>query len=404
MNNNRREYNELMAQRAQHLQAAQEALDKGDRAGYQAAMDKAKDLNARLDDLGALIHEEDRYARLHAPTFGGGSSERDMAEMGRMLCAGEAVKFSVGDIIQHAGIGQRNSTTLATGTLVTPAGAGTNIRDGFASQVSSLIDQVSAIDLTGLTLYEEPYVVSEMEAQGGTVAATAGTARTASDPTFAKAAIKPYEVSVTSFVDKNLGNLNPANYAAKVQAMAMRALRRKINEMIVNGDGQGIPAMFGLTNAKNTAGAAIFAEKALGAAIGVDTLDTLVFAYGGDEEVGGNARLVLSKASLKAIGALRGTNEKRRLFKITPDAGNSNTGVIEDGGTIISYTISSAIGDKLGYGDPANYELGLFGEYLIRVDTSVKSIERMHAILGDVMVGGNLVVDKGFVVGTVSGG
>lgn len=404
MNNNRRSYNELMAQRAQHLQAAQEALDKDDRAGHQAAMDQVRALNERLDDLAELIHEEDRYARLHAPTFGGDMGERDLAEMGRMLCAGEAVKFSVGEILRGAGIGQRNSTTLATGTLVTPAGAGTNIRDGFASQVSSLIDQVSAIDLTGISLYEEPYVVSELEAQCGAVAETAGTARTATDPTFAKAAIKPYEVSVTSFVDKNLGNLNPANYAAKVQAMAMRALRRKINEMIVNGDGQGSPSMFGLTNAKNTAGTAIFAEKALGAAISFDTLDTLVFAYGGDEEVGGNARLVLSKASLKAIGALRGTNEKRRLFKITPDAGNPNTGVIEDGGTIIPYTISSAIGAKLGYGDPANYELGLFGDYLIRVDTSVKSIERMHAILGDVMVGGNLVVDKGFVVGTVSGG
>lgn len=51
------------------------------------------------------------------------------------------------------------------------------------------------------------------------------------------------------------------------------------------------------------------------------------------------------------------------------------------------------------YGDPMNYELGLFGDYTIRVDESVKAVERMYAILGDVMVGGNLIVDKGFVVG-----
>ena len=50
------------------------------------------------------------------------------------------------------------------------------------------------------------------------------------------------------------------------------------------------------------------------------------------------------------------------------------------------------------YGDPLNYELGLFGDYSIRVDESVKALERMVAILGDVFVGGNLVVDKGFVV------
>ena len=50
------------------------------------------------------------------------------------------------------------------------------------------------------------------------------------------------------------------------------------------------------------------------------------------------------------------------------------------------------------YGDPINYELGLFGPYEIRVDESVKAVERMVAILGDAMVGGNLIVHQGFVV------
>lgn len=401
----RREYNDLLGQRARHLAAAEAALKEGDRTGYQTAMDAVTALNPQIEDQGALIAEQDRYARLHAPSFGPESGERDMAEMGRMLAAGESVRFSVGEVMRDAGIGPRNSTTLATGTLVAPTGAGTDIRDGFAAQVSSLIDQVRAVNLTGLTGYEEPYVVSEMEAQGAAVKTAAGTARTASDPTFAKAAIKPYEVSVTSFVDRNLSRLNPADYAAKIQGMALRALRRKVNALILSGDGQTNPDMYGITNAKNTAGTAICAAKSLGAAIGVDTLDELVFSYGGNEEVGGSARLLLTKASLKALGALRGTNEKRRLYKITPDAGSPNTGVIEDGGLIVPYTLVSAIGDStLAYGDPANYELGLFGDYLIRVDESVKAVERMNAILGDIMVGGNLVVDKGFVVGTLAAG
>ena len=53
------------------------------------------------------------------------------------------------------------------------------------------------------------------------------------------------------------------------------------------------------------------------------------------------------------------------------------------------------------YGDPMNYELGLFGDYTVRVDESVKAVERMLTILGDAMVGGNLIVDKGFVVATL---
>ena len=148
-------------------------------------------------------------------------------------------------------------------------------------------------------------------------------------------------------------------------------------------------------------------------AVDADLLTDLMFAYGGDEELGGNCRLYLNKKDLQALGKLRGTNEKRRLFDIVPDAGNPNTGIIRDGGVIVPYSISSSLTalstadassaavPTMVYGDPTNYELGLFGEYTVRVDESVKAVERMLTILGDAMVGGNLIVDKGFVVATV---
>ena len=398
----RREYNDLLGQRAQHLAAAEAALNSGNRTEYESAMGKARELDPKLEDMKALMEEQDRYAVANAPRFTG--DPRDLAEMGKELAAKRPVRFDVGEVMRGIGAPQRDSTTVATGSIVTPTGAGSDIRDGFAGQVSSLVSQVYTVNLKGLTGYEEPYVVEDMEAQGSVVATASGTARTDSDPTFGKAAIKPYGVDVTTFVDRNLANLSPADYAAKIQTMAMRALRRKINALIVTGDGQGSPSMYGITNAKNTEGSPIFGSVSLGAAIGVDSLEKLVYAYGGDEEVGGNARLLLTKANLQALGALRGTNEKRRLYNIIRDAGNPNTGVIEDGGLIVPYTIVSALGDTtMSYGDPLNYELGLFGDYVIRVDESVKAVERLNAILGDVMVGGNLVVDKGFVNGTIGG-
>lgn len=395
----RRDYNDLLSQRAQHLAAAEDAMNAGDRAGFEAAMAKAKAMDGEIDDKKALIDEQDRYARAHAPKLTSGESERDRAELGRMLAAGEAVTLSM-----RGAIGQRDAVTVASGGLTAPTGAGSEIRDGFAGQVSSLVDQVQTIPLTGLSSYEEPYVVTDPEAKGGKMATVDGTARTDSDPAWGKAAIKPYELSVTSYVSRSLSRLNPADYFVKVQTMAMRALRRKTNSCIVNGDGQSTPDMYGITTAKNTAGQAIFASVALGEAVDANTLDALVYAYGGDEELGGNARLLLTKSTLKALGALRGTNEKQRLYRITPDAGNPNCGVIEDGGLVVPYTIVSALGDsKLAYGDPYNYELGLFGDYTIRIDESVKAVERMNAILGDVLVGGNLIVDKGFVIGTIGG-
>ena len=183
--------------------------------------------------------------------------------------------------------------------------------------------------------------------------------------------------------------------------------------MIFNGDGQASNNdMYGIKTATNMAGSAIYATLNVNA-VDADLLTDLMFAYGGDEELGGNCRLYLNKKDLLALGKLRGTNEKRRLFDIVPDAGNPNTGTIRDGGVIVPYSISSSLTalsesspgaadiQAMVYGDPMNSELGRVGDYTVRVAESVKAVERMLTILGDAMVGGNLIVDKGFVVATV---
>lgn len=393
----RRKLIDLCATRSKEIDKAEAALKADDQETYAASMVKIKNMNTEIENIQALIREQDRKI-MESPT--NPAEQRDMAEdRGATLMRGDDVQISAAEVRRMF-----NSTTVATGTIVQPTGAGTNIHDPVGNQVSSIIDQVTVQDLTGMGAYQEPYVKTEMEAQSQKVETAAGTARTATDPTFGIAELRPREVNVTSFVDRNIARLSPADYYAKVMAMAMRAMRRAIAKMIITGDGEGSPAMFGITNAKNKASENIFAEETI-TAIDATTLDQLYFAYGSDVAIGANARLLLTKKNLKAFGALRGTNEKRRLLDIVPDMANPNTGIIRDGGVVIPYTISADVTDeKLLYGDPANYLLGLFGAYSIRVDESVKAVERMYAILGDVMVGGNLVVDKGFVVGTVGGG
>lgn len=393
----RRKLIDLCATRSKEIEKAEAALNANDQETYAACMVKIGNMNTEIENIQALIREQDRKV-MEAPA--NPAEQRDMAEdRGAILMRGDDVQISAAEVRRMF-----NSTTVATGTIVQPTGAGTNIHDPVGNQVSSIIDQVTVQDLTGMGAYQEPYVKAEMEAQSQKVETAAGTARTATDPTFGIAELRPREVNVTSFVDRNIARLSPADYYAKVMAMAMRAMRRAIAKMIITGDGEGSPAMFGITNAKNKASENIFAEETI-TAIDATTLDQLYFAYGSDMAIGANARLLLTKKNLKAFGALRGTNEKRRLLDIVPDMANPNTGIIRDGGVVIPYTISADVTDgKLLYGDPANYLLGLFGAYSIRVDESVKAVERMYAILGDVMVGGNLVVDKGFVVGTVGGG
>lgn len=410
----RRKLTEKLQERTALLEKAEGLLQEGNREEYRTQMDAVKAMNGEIEEIKSLIQEQDRKFMEKAPDL---AEERDKAaERGNLLMKGQEVKFSALEVSKALFLSQHaaeKSVTLATGTLAQPTGAGTNIRDPLGSGVGAIIDQVYVQDLTGMSSYLEPYVISEFDASGADVATAAGTARTASgDPTFGVSKISPYELTTTSYVDRNISRLTPANYYAKVYAMAIRAMRRDTVKMIFNGDGQSTPDMYGIKNAKNMAGNPIFATVNV-AEVGPDLLTDMMFAYGGDEELGGNCRLYLNKKDLQALGKLRGTNEKRRLFDIVPDAGNPNTGTIRDGGIIVPYSISSKLTalsastagasdiQAMVYGDPTNYELGLFGDYTVRVDESVKAVERMLTILGDAMVGGNLVVDKGFVVATL---
>lgn len=400
----RRKMNDLMAKRAGMLAEAESAYKSGDHDAYTAKMTAIGNINSEINEVKALIDEQDRQFLAKAPDAR--EEAEKAAERGNALMKGGEVKFSTIEV--------RKAITLATGTLVQPTGVGTDIHDIVGGAVSSIVDQVRVEDLSGMGAYQEPYVISELTANANTVASKAGSARTAStDPTFGIAEIKPYEMTVTSFVDRNLARLTPANYYAKVYSMAMKAMRRKLAGLIVNGDGETTHVMHGIKTATNKAGSAIYATENV-SAVDVNLLDTLYFAYGTDDALEPNARLLLTKADLKAIGKLRGTNEKQRLFAIEPDMGNPNTGVIRDGGVVIPYTIcsdltsldgatasSSAAIQTMCYGSPANYLLGLFGDFTVRVDESYKAQERLLTILGDAFVGGNLVADKGFVVATV---
>lgn len=396
----RQKLNELVGQRAKLLNAAQDALNSGNTLEYKAKLEAAKAMNSQIDELQGLCKEFDRYDISKAPVYDT-RDPYDLKDMGERLKNHERVSFSPQDVLKS--IGRPQDSLTWTGQLVQPTGGGSEVHDGFNAQVSTLIHQVRTEDFSGLPAWEESYLQSIQEAQAGSITEVSGKPRTATDPVFKKAKMQATEMSVTSFVDKNISHLSPANYAAKVQQYAMAALLRKGNDRIINSDGKASPEMFGIVNAKNTDGEAIVQTMADVTAIDANTLRNLVFGYGGDEEVAANARLVLSKKSLDAFGRVPlKTGDNRKLYEITQ---SGNTGTIKEGGLTVPYTLASKCGnDKLLYGDPSLYMFCLFGPYSIRIDESVKSVERMLAILGDALVGGNLYADQAFAVATLAGG
>ena len=392
---------DLSNQRVTALDSANAAMEAGNTADYDSAMERVTNLNTEIQRVQNLIAEQERVIDARQPS---GGELRDMAEdRANTLRNGGEVTFAQDEVRRFI----RNSVTLATETLAEPTGVDGSIRDAMGNVPSSIIDRVSVMDLTGLGSFLVPYAISDLTATGGKVKTNAGTARTpGSDPSLAYAELRPYEVNVTQYIDRNISRLTPVAYYNYIQSMAMRAMRRKVATLIANGDGQSSPDMYGIKTAKNKAGNAICASVNI-SAINEDLMDDLFFAYGSDEACGENAYLFLNKADLKAIGKLR-NSDKEKIFKMIRTS--ANEGVIDDSGSTTPYgiikdltalstaTAGSAAIPTMIYGDPANYLLGLFGGFTIRIDESYKAAERMHTILGDVFVGGNVVVDKGFVI------
>lgn len=380
----------LVADRRAALDAAEAAKNAGNQEEFKAQMEKAANILNEIHDIQNLLAEQERQIMENEPSA---AEQRDMnAERGVQLMNHQPVTIRAAEVLRAL----RNAVTIG-GTLVQPTGADSQIH-GDGAAISSILDMVQAESLTGLASYEVPYLISEFDGTVGNITSNSGQARSnSSDPSFGISVLKPLEVTTTSYVDRNIAKLSPANYYEKVHQMALRALRRKVCALIVNGDSLGVTqTMLGIKTAVNKAGSAICKTDTY-SSIDENTLDELYFAYGANSELGGQATLFLKKGDLKTLGELRGTYEKGRLFKITP-SGNGNTGVIADGGVQIPYVLVPDLADgDLIYGNPLHYLLGLFGDYEVRIDESVKSIERMHTILGDVSVGGNVIEHEGFV-------
>lgn len=139
-------------------------------------------------------------------------------------------------------------------------------------------------------------------------------------------------------------------------------------------------------------------------AIDADTLNTIVFAFGGDESVEGVQELVLSKVDLEDFAKVK-TADGKFVYNITRN-GQSGTIAYKDGGLSIPYTINSACnalskakaGDfTMIYGSLQSYELPVFSDLEIQESKDYKFKQGMIAYAGDVIVGGTVSKYNGFV-------
>lgn len=368
-----------------------------------ATADEVRSLGDQLNEINAEIMDAETQMRslpdgLNPMRTLGGTRAQDQTGAQRQTASNFAET-------RHISIGatEARSVLLASGNIVKPTGVD-GITDPF-NVVSSIVDQITVEDMTGMGSYKEAYVKAWQTADKK----TDGTKQAGSDPTFRTVAINPFLLATTSYVSRELEKQTPLQYEAKVRQGALIALKKKLTEWIVIGGGTN--EIHGVYNAVNTEQTPENMYTTIGAtAIDEKTLRNLVFAYGGAENVGAGARLYLNKNDLIAFGDVRGANEKKAVYDIIPDGGNPNTGIIKDGGLSVPYTICSDVAafanttatsagvKTMFYGDPRNYKLGLFGNYEISVSRDYMFAEGMNTVVGEVMVGGNIVVEKGFVI------
>jgi HK97 family phage major capsid protein len=282
------------------------------------------------------------------------------------------------------------SVTIASNALLTEYTDST-LSPTF-NEVSSLIDRVTTKPLVGGESYKKGYVIgygtADYSAEGADYNET--------EPTFGYANIT--KTKVTSYAEdtEEILKLSAADYDAEVVKGVTIASRKKITREILIGDGSTghlVGIFSSAADAINPSTDLLMSE------INEDTLDEIIYSYGGDEDVEDAAVLILNKKDLKAFSILRDANG-RKIYDIK---NNGNTGTINTVPFIIN-SACNAISDSstasgaysMAYGPLSNYLLTVFSEMDVQRSTDYKFKEGMIANKSSIFVGGNVVAYNGF--------
>lgn len=289
---------------------------------------------------------------------------------------------------------ETRSTTISSGMIAVPTNTQNDVKPTLESG-RSILDLVHVVDCNGMgnniVPYEKPGIEAGISKEGESKS---------SDFVTDYAEIKPVTVTIYTEVSRETKKLTPVKYLEAVQRAATAALRKKVAGLVVSSDEETNTVFFGINKAK----ACKDSIKEIDS-IGATTLRDIILSYGGDEDVAGAAVLLLTKEDLQAFGAIRGEKEKKPVYEIIPDTANPNSGVIKDGGLSCRYSLNSRLtafskatagSDVMYYGKPMAYELDIFSDYTLTVSEEAALKRRMIAVLGEVMVGGNVTTYNGF--------
>nr|DAW56629.1 MAG TPA: major capsid protein [Bacteriophage sp.] len=365
-----------------------------------ALMDEIADVEKMLKDVDEPAEE--------APAEGSGEAQRSFRPLAAMETRnGEANeveararKFAETNRMTMSNKEARASILVSGGSIAQPVGVGGI--NGLMPQVSSIVDLVKIVDASNMGGgYKIAYQITDAAAADK----TEGSAATQSEPTFGVLTVTADDKALVSYISNKVRKQSPLAYEQKVRESAMTALRKAASEMIVDA--------LETSTIAETLDIGVTGTSAKTGVLDAGFLRKITLSYGGDEAVMGGAVLMLNKADLIALGDIRGTNEKLPVFKITPNATDPNTGIIEDGGLAVRYVINnncnalsgttqtSAAIKGIFYGAPQAIELAMFSDYEVATSEDYKFAEDMLAVRGTASMGVGMGVYHGFVVAQI---
>nr|DAE49353.1 MAG TPA: major capsid protein [Caudoviricetes sp.] len=294
---------------------------------------------------------------------------------------------------------QLRAALVSSGKLATPT-AVSGINDTVGAKHSSIIDLVKIVDCGGMGSNKVAYIDTDADAAAEH---TEGSAATAKEATFGYVEITPKTLATYAQISEQAKNQTPLQYEAKVQEQALISLRKAAVKLVIS-------KLKASTLNKAVDASVSSAKKGI---LDENTLTDFLLEYGGDESVVGEAVLFLNKKDLRAIGKIRGTQDKKKVYEIVPDGSNPNVGIIKDGGLSVKYCICSELAacvdtvqgsaaiSTMFYGNPQCLELDLFTDYQVKVSEEFAFTSLMDTILGSVSLGADVVAKNGFVSLTI---
>lgn len=313
-------------------------------------------------------------------------------ERGSFLKNRKSVEFGINEMTEFRAI------TIGSGDLVVPTHTSNSLNPTF-NEVSSVIDVVNSIPLLGGESYKKGFIVSSGE---GDYTTETGDYHDA-DPVTDFVTIGKAKITAYSEISDEAAKLPDVMYQEMVRKSMETALRKKVAKQIIAGAG-GANSILGIFNAPINV--IPTASDLTVTVIDKDTLDKIVFGYGGSENVEGGTYLILNKNDLAAFAAIRATDGKK-LYKITIDE-NGNTGTISSEESYsVRYIINSICpqlslaGTTAGtycmaYGKPQAYEMPMFSPITVEESRDFKFKSGQICYRGSVWVGGNVAAYKGF--------